>query len=71
MLLANSKREFAAVTGPLGGSLGKSACAKPKDKEPGKGTSDYLTSVGLIKRYVLLRLFFSISSSYSCVDGLG
>lgn len=54
MLLANSKRDFAPVTGPLGGSLGKSACAKPTDKEPTRGTSDYLTSVALIKgkRYV-------------------
>lgn len=52
MLLANSKGEFATVTGPLGSGNTKSSCASPKDAEPSKGTSDYLISVGLLKPYV-------------------
>lgn len=50
MLKANSKREFADVKGPLGGGIGKSACAKPVDKEPGKGTSDYKTSLNFLSK---------------------
>lgn len=36
------------VVGPLGTDLANKACAVPKDQEPGKGTSDYLTSLQMM-----------------------
>ncbi|EPE24378.1 hypothetical protein GLAREA_08230 [Glarea lozoyensis ATCC 20868] len=55
MLLANDKREFAAVTGPNGGDADAAVCKTAKDKEPTKGTSDYLTSVKMMGKRALGR----------------
>lgn len=38
------------VVGPKGTDLTGPACTTPKDKEPTKGTSDYLTSVNLMAK---------------------
>jgi hypothetical protein len=55
MLLANDKREFAAVTGPNGGDSDGAVCKTAKDREPTKGTSDYLTSVKMMGKRALGR----------------
>ncbi|KAG9943464.1 hypothetical protein KCU85_g8624, partial [Aureobasidium melanogenum] len=50
MLLANDKREFAGVDGPLGTYNAGSACgaSNAHDSDPLHGTSDYLTSVPMM-----------------------
>lgn len=45
------------VVGPKGTDLTGPACTTPKDKEPTKGTSDYVTSVQMMaKRFVMILL---------------
>ncbi len=49
MLLANSKRDFAAVSGPLGEQNNDiAATCKAQDADPNQGTSDYETSVKMM-----------------------
>ena len=50
MLLANDKREFAGVDGPLGRYNAGSVCgaSNAHDSDPSHGTSDYLTSVQMM-----------------------
>lgn len=46
MLLANSKRDFAAVSGPLGAQDNKVAAkCKAQDADPGNGASTYEASL--------------------------
>jgi hypothetical protein len=48
MLLANSKTEFAEVTGPNGGDADSAVCSNPQDADPDNGASDYATSLKMM-----------------------
>ncbi|MBE3049346.1 DUF1996 domain-containing protein [Candidatus Bathyarchaeota archaeon] len=51
MLLANSKRDFAGVDGPLGKYKDGSTCKRDAvDADPENGTSDYLESMEILEK---------------------